>query len=225
MGHGVDPEIRDDFLIEAGELLAQLGEQLVALERTPDDRDQLNAVFRAFHTIKGGAGFLRLGALVQLCHAAEDVFGRVRAGERRIDGDLMDSAQQALDCLQEMLAQVAAGGEPTPAPAALIGALHAAAGIAEPEPAAKQALTLDEEFEAELDRLQRGGPAASVRTPAAMPVPADLIDDDEFEALLDQLHGSAAPGSWASGSPWRAPAATSTCGGTGRSRPSPFACS
>jgi len=68
----IDPndEILQDFLVEAGELLEALNEQLIELEQNPDDRDLLNAVFRSFHTIKGGAGFLNLNALVVVCHHA-----------------------------------------------------------------------------------------------------------------------------------------------------------
>ena len=53
----IDPndEILQDFLVEAGELLEALNEQLIDLEQNPDDRNLLNAVFRSFHTIKGGA--------------------------------------------------------------------------------------------------------------------------------------------------------------------------
>jgi len=61
-------EILQDFLVEAGEILDLLGEQLVELEHTPEDTELLNAVFRGFHTIKGGAGFLALNAMVEVCH-------------------------------------------------------------------------------------------------------------------------------------------------------------
>ena len=64
MAVDVNDEILQDFLIEAGEILEQLNEQLVDLEQRPDDYDLLNAVFRGFHTIKGGAGFLNIEALV-----------------------------------------------------------------------------------------------------------------------------------------------------------------
>ena len=68
----VTPEIAADFLIEAQEILDRLGEQLVTLEQDPSDSAQLNAVFRGFHTLKGGAGFLGIQAMVNLCHAAEE---------------------------------------------------------------------------------------------------------------------------------------------------------
>ena len=53
MSFGADEEILQDFLVEAGEILEQLSEQLVELESRPDDADLLNAIFRGFHTVKG----------------------------------------------------------------------------------------------------------------------------------------------------------------------------
>jgi len=58
MSFGEDEEILQDFLVEAGEILESLSEQLVELEQSPDDKDLLNSIFRGFHTVKGGAGFL-----------------------------------------------------------------------------------------------------------------------------------------------------------------------
>ena len=63
MSFADDEEILQDFLVEAGEILEQLSEQLVDLEQRPDDKDLLNAIFRGFHTVKGGAGFLQLISL------------------------------------------------------------------------------------------------------------------------------------------------------------------
>jgi len=101
-----DEEILQDFLVEAGEILEQLSEQLVELENRPDDKDLLNAIFRGFHTVKGGAGFLQLDTLVELCHAAENVFDALRNGKRNVDSDLMDVVLQALDCVNGMFGQV-----------------------------------------------------------------------------------------------------------------------
>ena len=60
MSLDVDQEILEDFLVEAGEILELLSEQLVELEQNPEDSNLLNAIFRGFHTVKGGAGFLQL---------------------------------------------------------------------------------------------------------------------------------------------------------------------
>ena len=81
MAIDLDDEILQDFLVEAGEILDLLSEQLVQLEQAPDDYDLLNAIFRGFHTVKGGAGFLGIEALVEVCHKAEDVFNMLRQGE------------------------------------------------------------------------------------------------------------------------------------------------
>ncbi|WP_439638860.1 chemotaxis protein CheA [Nevskia sp.] len=234
--NGIDDDIRADFLTEAGELLDRLGEQLVELERNPQDRELLNAVFRAFHTVKGGAGFLALTHMVELCHIAEEVFGVVRAGGRPMTPELMDATMQSLDQLVSMMAEVAAGHDPSPAPAALLAALKAqtsappasaaAAAVApvpaEAAPAAKPKakrvrkpkaaaasgsdLISEDEFEALLDQLH-GGKPPGVDTPATPAQPAaEMSLEDEFEKLLDQLHGGAAPGMTAPAPPAAAPA-------------------
>ncbi|WP_337245279.1 Hpt domain-containing protein, partial [Luteimonas sp. gir] len=200
------PDIAADFVLEARELLVDLGGQLVELEQSPDDREQLNAVFRAFHTLKGGAGFLGATALVELCHAAEETLGAARSGAATLLPRHFDAAQQSLDWLQAMVDAVETGSDVPHAPPELIAgfALDTAAPVA-PGPAARAAPTVaapsaaggemidDDEFEALLDQLH-GNAAPGASAPAPAPGPNDPIDDDEFEALLDQLHGKAAPG-------------------------------
>ena len=119
----LDDDILQDFLVEAGEILEQLNEQLVDLEQQPDNLDLLNAVFRGFHTIKGGAGFIGLDAMVDVCHQAEDTFNLLRNGERRADASLMDVMLQVLDVLHEMFDVVRGGVEPAPAPDDLMARL------------------------------------------------------------------------------------------------------
>ncbi|MGF6690247.1 two-component system chemotaxis sensor kinase CheA [Metapseudomonas resinovorans] len=196
MSFDADEEILQDFLVEAGEILEQLSEQLVELESRPDDMDLLNAIFRGFHTVKGGAGFLQLNALVECCHIAENVFDILRKGERRVDAELMDVVLQALDTVNEMFTEVRERSEPTPATAELLAALSRLAEPAGAEPAPAPVIEepalveanadiTDSEFEQLLDAL--GDNAGCVAEPAA--AAADEITDDEFEALLDQLHG------------------------------------
>ncbi|PKM11902.1 MAG: chemotaxis protein CheA, partial [Gammaproteobacteria bacterium HGW-Gammaproteobacteria-5] len=182
----------------AGEILELLSEQLVELESSPDDMALLNAIFRGFHTVKGGAGFLQLHELVECCHIAENVFDILRKGERRVDSELMDVVLQALDAVNAMFSQVRERVEPTPASRELLAALARLAEPAsadEPAPAVEPQVVAesrsegaDSEFEQMLDAIQ---PSAS--EPAAAEVatgPAtDEITDDEFESLLDQLHG------------------------------------
>ena len=107
-----DEDIAADFILEAQEILDRLGEQLVSLEQAPQDSDQLNAVFRGFHTLKGGAGFLGIHAMVELCHAAEETLGMARSGKAVLQAHHFDAAQQSLDWLQAMLDAVSGGTEP-----------------------------------------------------------------------------------------------------------------
>ncbi|GAA5213959.1 chemotaxis protein CheA [Corallincola platygyrae] len=213
MGFEVDEDILQDFLVEAAEILEQLQEQLVDLENNPEDADLLNAIFRGFHTVKGGAGFLSLAELVDACHGAENVFDVLRQGKRQVTPELMDVILQALDSVNEMFAQVQAREELTPADPELLEELHRLSepegeeSAAEPEPAVEETVdpevveaeqhraegSIDEisedEFEALLDELH--GPGGGPTTDSAAPAASDDgdITDDEFEALLDQLHG------------------------------------
>lgn len=96
MALDVDREILGDFLVEAGEILELLSEQLIQLENSPNDSDLLNAIFRGFHTIKGGAGFLQLTALVECCHSAENLFDSLRNHKVECTNSVMDAVLQAL---------------------------------------------------------------------------------------------------------------------------------
>ncbi|MDD1006317.1 chemotaxis protein CheA [Pseudomonas shahriarae] len=205
MSFGADEEILQDFLVEAGEILEQLSEQLVELESRPDDADLLNAIFRGFHTVKGGAGFLQLNELVECCHIAENVFDILRKGERRVDSELMDVVLEALDAVNGMFTEVR---ERSPITAATPELLAALARLAEPQSAEAEAVEevvetpvaesdsgdiTDNEFEQLLDSLnavkaQAEAPAAAA-APAATEAASDEITDAEFESLLDQLHG------------------------------------
>lgn len=209
MSFGADEEILQDFLVEAGEILEQLSEQLVELESRPDDADLLNAIFRGFHTVKGGAGFLQLNELVECCHIAENVFDILRKGERRVDAELMDVVLEALDAVNSMFSEVR---ERAPITAATPELLAALARLAEPQsadeaPASPVAEMIEElvvegdsgditdnEFEQLLDSLnavkaEAEAPAAAAPAQTAEEAASDEITDAEFESLLDQLHG------------------------------------
>ena len=185
MSFDADEEILQDFLVEAGEILEQLSEQLVQLESSPDDAALLNAIFRGFHTVKGGAGFLQLHELVECCHIAENVFDILRKGERRVDSELMDVVLQALDAVNAMFCQVRERSEVTPASPELLAAL---ARLAEPggEP---PALVVQQSEPVAPVVVEAPQPLAPVEPVAQDGSGADEITDDEFEALLDQLHG------------------------------------
>jgi two-component system chemotaxis sensor kinase CheA len=218
MSFEIDDEIVQDFLVEAGEILELLGEQLVDLEQSPSDSDLLNAVFRGFHTIKGGASFIGLTHLVEICHKAEDIFNLLRNGERQIDASVMDVFLRVLDVLNDMFDTVRDGGEPeaaepelleqlkqilagdvapaAPAPVAEVETVAEPAAVAEPTAAAASAgdedIT-DAEFDTLLDNLDEpaaaGGDDFFIDAAAEAPVESDEITEEEFDNLLDQLHG------------------------------------
>src|SRR5450830_1427525 len=205
MSFGADEEILQDFLVEAGEILEQLSEQLVELESRPDDANLLNAIFRGFHTVKGGAGFLQLHELVECCHIAENVFDILRKGERHVDSELMDVILEALDAVNGMFSEVRERAPITAATPELLAALArlaepadtSAAPVVEaaPEPVVEvEADVTDSEFEQLLDSLNAvKAEAEAPQAVAAVAAPAvptsEDITDAEFESLLDQLHG------------------------------------
>lgn len=224
MSFAEDDEILQDFLVEAGEILELLSEQLVELEQRPGDQELLNAIFRGFHTVKGGAGFLQLDPMVECCHVTENLFDILRNGGRTVTSELMDVVLQSLDTINSQFQETQQGEPQSSAPAELIAQLGrlvsgedlvAAAPVVE-EPPVQQDVTpvaeggeggegdpdslklTDDEFEGMLDAISgpedpkaaphtaSGAPASS--TPAGSG--SDEISESEFEALLDQLHGS-----------------------------------
>ena len=189
----MDEEILQDFIVEAGEIIENLNEQLVQIEKTPDDKDLLNAIFRGFHTVKGGAGFLQLTSLVEVCHAAESLFDELRNGRISMSPDLMDAVLQAYDEITTMFDSVKNGDVPGEAPSELIDRLHALAqGSASAAPAQE---TPKEKPKPEPKEEPKVEPVAEEKAEAQDDSSIDDITEEEFEALLDQLHGKGhAPG-------------------------------
>jgi two-component system chemotaxis sensor kinase CheA len=220
MAIDLDDEILQDFLVEAGEILELLGEQLVELEQSPEDQDLLNAIFRGFHTVKGGAGFLAIDALVGVCHKAEDVFNVLRQGDRKVTPDLMDVVLQVLDIVNEMFDNIRSGVDPEPAEAELLETLQTYTQpdngesvqtessdetVSEPEAAEDHAQLIEnaaEAVEQEFAAMLGAGEADGTEQESASessPEPetstdqnaatSDEITEQEFEELLDALHG------------------------------------
>lgn len=238
MSFGDDEDILQDFLVEAGEILERLNQQLVDLEQQPDDKDLLNAIFRGFHTVKGGAGFLALTPMVQCCHVTENLFDILRNGQRAVTPELMDVVLQALDMVNQQF-ELISHREPLPdVDPELLDALsrlvscddlrEAEAAVtaenqlidvqtaptmsaAPPNNSNNSSAPLivdsdmtDDEFERLLDVISATSSQSTSESSAAVQAPVDLsvfgagsgdIGEDEFEALLDALHGKGnAPG-------------------------------
>jgi len=184
-----DEEILQDFLVEAGEILELLSEQLVELEQNPEDKELLNAIFRGFHTVKGGAGFLQLEALVDCCHVSENVFDLLRNGQLSVSTELMDVVLLALDAINEMFDQVKQREEPTPAEPSIIAGLVAFvngdAGTEEAAPASEEAsIAAEADQQAEVTEPTA---ADSQNEQVGQPEPCDDISDEEFENFLNAL--------------------------------------
>ncbi|MBC7002137.1 chemotaxis protein CheA [Photobacterium sp. BZF1] len=211
MSFDLDEDILQDFLIEAGEILELLSEQLVELERSPEDSDLLNAIFRGFHTVKGGAGFLSLTELVDACHGAENIFDLLRTGKRTVTPELMDVILEALDTINVMFGQVQDREPVEPAEPTLLEALHrfsqppteqelaqpSKPTLSEPQTVVDAAIesamgspSIDPMPPVSHKPVSDNDPQAGSSTSSA--IAGDSVDDitqDEFDRLLDELHG------------------------------------
>ncbi|MBN8735185.1 MAG: chemotaxis protein CheA [Xanthomonadales bacterium] len=199
MSAAIDNEVLDAFLVEAGELLDTLGDQLIALEADPHDAETLNSVFRAFHTVKGGAGFLAVRPMVELCHHAEDLLNEARNRRCELHPSHIDSLLKVLDALLAMMQALRDENEVQPAPPELMRQLQTrspeadsaqpatSVSVVAPPATAKTDAAPGDEIEAAFVAMLEGANDA--------PASSDAISDDEFERLLDELHGGGqAPG-------------------------------
>lgn len=119
-------DLLQDFLQEAHDLLSDVDNKLVDLEKMPDDRGLLNDIFRGFHTVKGGAGFLNATELVTLCHLTENLFDRLRNGELELTSELMDVIMAATKGVRDMFGELGQMVQPQPAAPEVIAALQGA---------------------------------------------------------------------------------------------------
>ncbi|NWG87454.1 MAG: chemotaxis protein CheA [Hydrogenophilaceae bacterium] len=201
-------ELLQDFLLEAGELLGQVDNKLVDLEKRPNDKDLLNDIFRGFHTIKGGAGFLNVENLVSLCHRTENLFDKLRNGELNLSPELMDVIMAATGTVREMFNELSSHVQPQPADPAIIANLEAAL--------AGQALTAG------------GGQGTAAPAPAspaaevAAAAPAEPAGDDiNWDALHAVLTGGPVPQQAAAPTSTSAPATVPAEAPAPASRPAP----
>ncbi|PIV15494.1 MAG: chemotaxis protein CheA [Gallionellales bacterium CG03_land_8_20_14_0_80_55_15] len=119
-------ELLSDFLLEAGEMLSDVDSKLMELEKRPDDSNLLNEIFRGFHTIKGGAGFLNATELVTLCHLTENLFDKLRNRKLTLSAELMDVIFAATADVRRMFDALHQSRQPHAAPAQMLEDLKAA---------------------------------------------------------------------------------------------------
>ena len=166
-------DLLQDFLQEASDLLSDVDNKLVDLEKTPDDRRLLNDIFRGFHTIKGGAGFLNAAELVTLCHLTENLFDRLRNADMLLSPELMDTIMAATRGVREMFGELSQGAQPRPASAEVLGNLRA---VLEGEAPAEPAVP---------------APATAEIAPASIPASAPAAGDGgpDWQALHSAVTG------------------------------------
>src|SRR5665647_1583071 len=104
-----DQELLEGFLAETTELLEKLDDDLVALEKSSDDVDLLNRIFRSIHTVKGASSFLGFDLLVKVTHKTEDVLNRLRKGELVVNPEIMDVILEATDLVKLLVSDIKAG--------------------------------------------------------------------------------------------------------------------
>jgi two-component system chemotaxis sensor kinase CheA len=170
-------ELLQDFLTEAGDMLSDVDSKLMELEKRPDDSALLNEIFRGFHTIKGGAGFLNAAELVTLCHLTENLFDKLRNHELTLSADLMDVIFAATAEVRKMFGALQQSLQPAAAPGDIIQALKdalsgkAVAAVSK-KPAAQPAAAAPV--------------AVAAAAPAGAPAGAENVD---WNALYNALTG------------------------------------
>ncbi|WP_231480484.1 chemotaxis protein CheA [Thiomonas sp. FB-Cd] len=201
----MDNDILQEFLAESRELLADAQGQLLRLEADPTDSAVLGAIFRAFHTLKGGAGFLEAQNMVEWCHHLEDLLDKLRANKFTADSGMIDAILRSTDMIERMLDEMAHGENPTPGHAEL-GAVVQAYARGE-QPTLPSPLQLDGAgqtwAESRTDAAGQTGLYVEKKPVHAPPLTTESAGEDDLEALfnqtLDALYGKdGAPGGGAS---------------------------
>jgi two-component system chemotaxis sensor kinase CheA len=104
----------DQFLLEARELVQEGSDDLVALERAPEDAERLERIFRAFHTLKGGAAIADLPVMAGLLHVGEDLLASLRNRAIESSPAVIDTALRCLDQIGRWLDEIEASGGLSP---------------------------------------------------------------------------------------------------------------
>ena len=108
----MDPmdDIVKEFLVESYENLDRLDQDLLALEKQPDDRDRLSSVFRTIHTIKGTSGFLAFPNLEHVAHVGENLLVLLRDGKLHLNGPIASGLLTLVDAVRTILRDIEASG-------------------------------------------------------------------------------------------------------------------
>lgn len=100
-----------EFLAESFENLDQLDQDMVKLEKDPDDREVFARIFRTIHTIKGTCGFLAFHTLESVTHLGESVLSLLRSGKLELDGAITSVLLQMFDAVRNILREIESTGQ------------------------------------------------------------------------------------------------------------------
>ena len=167
----VKPEYLAIFSEEAADQLGEWEGCLLALEKSHEDAEQLNGMFRAIHTLKGSAGFIGFDELQKVGHALESLLSEVREGRREYDSSLGDYLFRGLDLCKSMISNFTNGKAPD---ADVEGFLTSLTRLDAPSPSGRKP--------APVSRARRGGkavaqPASAASPHTAPPSPTDVPPD------------------------------------------------
>jgi len=198
----VNDEILEDFLIETAEILERVSDELLDFEKDSENSGILNSIFRGFHTIKGGAGFLGFSSLVDSCHKLEDIFNLLRQSQLKIDSDLMDLIFQGSDYVNAIINALREGKAEPKQDDDLIDKLNnyllacnESTGAVEPvdvvgaETDELKILDVSEPSDANLEAMITDS-LSNTKTSSNL---ADTITEEEFERLLDTFNEKKEP--------------------------------
>ena len=106
MSDYLDPnneELLKDFFAEANGQVEILEQNILAIEDNPEDSDSIDEIFRAAHTLKGGAATVQMTELAEFTHLVEDLLDEIRSGNIKIDEHVVDCLLASIDVIKEML--------------------------------------------------------------------------------------------------------------------------
>jgi len=103
-------EILNDFLTETTEMIDGLDQKFVELETQPDNKDLLNEIFRAMHSMKGSAGFLGFSHLVDITHRAESILNKLRQGEMAVVPEIITVILETVDTVKMIMTEIRTSG-------------------------------------------------------------------------------------------------------------------
>lgn len=113
MSDYLDPnneELLKDFYVEAELQVEGLEQNILVLENDPGNKDAVDEIFRAAHTLKGAAATVQMNELATFTHLVEDVLDEIRSGNIRIDENVIDVLLDSIDVIKAMLEARSSGG-------------------------------------------------------------------------------------------------------------------